>query len=144
MAALIEPLRDTDDFIGNFIEIAQRLALSPVSMEEARLSIEIMAEASRNSRVSRVLERHGANVKGALEQAVRRARLLGQIDSSLAPAPLAELLLALIEGMIGRALFNPRYDRRALAHSFKVLATRFLRPSIRIAGQRRVTGRAAD
>lgn len=144
VAALIEPLRDTDDFVDNFIEIVERLTLSPVSMDEARLSIEIMAEASRNPRVARVLERHGANVKDALEPAVRRARMLGQIDSSLAPAPLAELLLSLIEGMIGRALFNPRYDRHALVHSFKVLATRFLRPSVRIAGRRRVAGRAAD
>lgn len=144
VATLIEPLSESDDFVGDFIQIVERLTLSPVGMEDARLSIEIMAEAQRNPRVCRVLERHGANVKDALERSVERARTLGQIDSSLAPAPLAELLLALVEGMIGRALFNPRYDRRALIQSFRILATRFLRPSIKIARNRRVAGRAPD
>lgn len=144
VAELIEPLRDTDDFVGDFIGITERLVLAPVNMDEARLGIEIMAEASRNQRVSRVLERHGVKVRSVLEQAAQRARTLGQIDPSLAPAPLAELLLALIEGVVGRALFNPRYDRRSLARSFRVLATRFLRPSMRVAGSALRQGTRAD
>lgn len=144
VAELIEPLRDSDDFVGDFIGITERLVLAPVNMDEARLGIEIIAEASRNPRVSRVLERHGVKVRSVLEQAAQRARTLGQIDPSLAPAPLAELLLALIEGVVGRALFNPRYDRRSLARSFRVLATRFLRPSMRVAGSALRQGTRAD
>lgn len=139
---LIEPLRDTDDFVGDFIAIAEQLVLSPVNMDEARLGIEIMAEASRNRRMYRAFEVHGAKVKGVLEQAAERARTLGQIDPSLAPAPLAELLLALVEGVVGRALFNPRYDRRSLARSFRVLATRFLQPRMRTARRRGAAARA--
>lgn len=142
VAQLIEPLRGTGDFVGDFIEIAERLVLAPVKMDEARLGIEIMAEASRNRRMSRAFEQHGAKVRGTLEQAVARARTLGQIDPSLAPAPLAELLLALIEGVVGRALFNPRYDRHSLARSFKVLATRLLRPRPGPRGRSRKAARA--
>lgn len=128
IADFFKRLHDAPDFVDGLVAFTEKFVFASVKSDDARLGIEIMAEASRNPHVSRLIARHGKEAKKLFVQILRKARARGDIDSSLKPEPVAELLLALIEGIMGRASYSPRYDGRSLARSFAILVARFLRP----------------
>lgn len=130
VAAFLRKLRDARDFVKGFIDITEALVLASIKSDDARLAVEVMAEASRSREVSRIFERHDADTLAMLTEIVRNAAARGDIDASLKPEAVGELLLALIDGIVGRTLFNPRYNARMVTRGFRLLVTRFLRPDL--------------
>ena len=94
-----------------------------------RLGVEVLAEASRNPKVAAVFSHNETELKAALVTALKKAKRDGQIDPGLTLRAIAELLLALIDGLSTRTLVDPGCKPQQLDKATRVMITRLLRPS---------------
>ena len=128
-AAIIAELQNTDNLVKTLQEITRNMLKVFANTDYARLGIEVAAEASRNPEVADVFSRNETELQKALISALKKAKRDGQIDPGLALSAVAELLMALIDGLSTRALMNPAYKPRQLEKATLVMITRMLRPS---------------
>lgn len=133
-AAFLQKLEDSGDFVTGFINAATRSLQLSIEKEYPRLGVEILAEASRNPKVAKLFEKADVETKKTLVRLLQGAMKRGDIDSTIKAEPMAEILLALIEGIEGRSILNPSPKLRALAPTFALLISRFLKPAQKNSG----------
>lgn len=96
------------------------------SLDEALLSVELLAEASRNDRVKAAMFDNDAALRDAVLAAIKRGQDGGRIATELAPEALLEAIIAIYEGFIGRIAFDDSADRASLARSAGAILDRLL------------------
>ncbi len=96
------------------------------SLDEARLSVELLAEASRNDRVKAAMLDNDAALRDAVLRAIERGQSTGRIATELAPDALLEAIVAIYEGFIGRIAFDDTADRAVLVRSAGAILDRLL------------------
>ena len=127
--AFLEKLRDSENFVEGFIAaVTQALEIS-IKEEHPRLAVEILAEASRNPKIARLFDKTELETKKTLVRLLQDAARRGEIDATLKAEHTAEILLALIEGIEGRAILNPSIKVCSLAPTLATLIARFLQPA---------------
>lgn len=85
--------------------------LDMVDPATAGLKLEIVAEAARNPRVADVVRTADRQCFGSLQDTVRALRQAnGHADSEAAIAGMAEVIAALMEGLMVRSIRNPGLD----------------------------------
>ena len=127
--AFLEKLRDSENFVDGFIEAVTKALEISIKAEHPRLGVEILAEASRNPKVAKLFDNTELETKKTLVRMLQDAAERGEIDSTLKAEHTAEILLALIEGIEGRAILNPSIKVRSLAPTLATLIARFLQPA---------------
>lgn len=124
----LDHLAAADDFITAFIAgIGEALAIS-VREDHARIGLEILAEAARNPAIALNFQQLSRDVVRRLSGILRQAIKRGDVDKSLKPEPTAELLIALYEGLEGRAILNPDFNPRKTGPTLTRLCEGLLRP----------------
>lgn len=128
-AAIIDRLRRADDLLEGLYELIDTTLATLADPTEAKLSIEIAAEAMRNPRIATLFERSDLESREELTEILASAAASGQIDPGLdLPSP-SGWLIALFDGMITRAAIDPAFDVQAQTPTLRLLVSRFLRPS---------------
>lgn len=111
------------------ISIAVDEALAAVAdPADAAVYLEVGAEAARNPRVGAIVRRHDESVTGALATLLRRAQEQGEIKGSLDPRMAAEMINALIDGVISRKAIQPDADIASYAPFVKQMIGDLLQP----------------
>jgi TetR/AcrR family transcriptional repressor of uid operon len=100
--ALIDQLREAEDFLFVVEQILGALATDPVIESMARLRVEIVAEASRSPVVADMLVASDVRMTAALVQVIVSAQGQGQIDPDLDPHEMALAVSCLCDGIYGR------------------------------------------
>ena len=111
LAAYLENARDPRKAI---VEAVSAIILE-CSADYARLSVEFLAEASRNPRVHAAITSNDKALRDAFRDAIGRALRAGRIQATLAPPLLLETVVAVYEGFVGRIAFDGTADRRQFA-----------------------------
>lgn len=96
---------------------------------DGTLVVEVMAEALRNERVAAVVRRTDETLTNGLAHLIAQAQANEQIDPTLSPMIVADVLLALNDGILmHQALADEQkpYDDDAFLATVKTLYTRFL------------------
>ncbi|MGI9414592.1 MAG: TetR/AcrR family transcriptional regulator [Hyphomicrobiales bacterium] len=107
-------LESVGDPVRAIVEAVHAI-ISECSHDDARLAIELLAEASRNEAVKQAVGHNDQALREAFADAIARAMRTGAISSPL-PAPLLlETVIALYEGFVGRIAVDDRADRDAFA-----------------------------
>jgi TetR/AcrR family transcriptional repressor of uid operon len=127
-AQVFEQLRQADDLLQGLLDLVDVAFDALADRSEARLAVEIGAEAMRNPRIAAMFERSDAETKAALIGVLTTAVARGQIDPTLDLPSTAGWLIALFDGMISRAAIDPTFDAAAQAPMLRLLVARFLRP----------------
>ncbi len=70
--------------------------------EQARLGVEVLAEAGRNPRIAAAFRRLDVDLTAALAEAIRHAQAVGTVDAAVPPESTAIALLGLYDGLVGR------------------------------------------
>ena len=96
------------------------------SVDDARLDIELLAEASRNDRIKTTMTANDIAMRDSLLEVISKGQTGGLIGKALAPEALLEAITAIYEGFIGRIAFDPKADRRALARTARIVVDRLL------------------
>ncbi|MGO3929180.1 TetR/AcrR family transcriptional regulator [Rhodopseudomonas pseudopalustris] len=130
--SILELLRgwlDTDDLaatVDNYSALVFQ-APGPEQRAEARLAVEVLAEASRNPRIAEAFCRVDDDLRQAIADAIRRAQANGTVDPALPPEPAATAMLAIYDGLIGRLVIEPAEGCDALLAAARCAAQALLR-----------------
>ncbi|MEE8303253.1 MAG: TetR/AcrR family transcriptional regulator [Candidatus Tectomicrobia bacterium] len=127
-AAIIHELLRTDNLVKTLQGIMRKMLKVFANTDYGRLGVEVLAEASRNPKVAAVFSHNETELKAALVTALKKAKRAGQIDPGLTLRAIAELLLALIDGLSTRTLVDPGCKPHQLDKATRVMITRLLRP----------------
>ena len=98
------------------------------SADDARLSVEMLAEGSRNDRVKAAIVQNDTALRDAFLAAIKRGQRDGQIASDMAPTALLEAIVAIYEGFIGRMAFDSSTNRGKLVSAARSVLQRLLKP----------------
>src|SRR3712207_662524 len=93
----------------------------------AAVYLEIGAEAARNPRVATIVRRHDESVTGALAELLRRGQERGEISPMIEPRLTAELISAMIDGVITRKALVPETELSRYAPAVKQVIATLLR-----------------
>lgn len=106
------------------------LAMMELSSDplQARISIEVAAEASRNPQLWALFAANETRVKADLAALLERGMAAGQVDPHLDSAMAAVWLVALTEGAIARVVLEPGFKAREHQPMLRQIIHRFLRP----------------
>ena len=96
------------------------------SADDARLSVELLAEASRNPRVHAVVTANDKALRDAFIATIRRGQKDGRIPTDMASETLLETVVAVYEGFIGRLAFDPSTNRKQMANAARTVLNRLL------------------
>lgn len=113
MASTAKLKSDPDPLAAMMASIADHLvaALDP---HRSGLVLEITVEASRNERVADIVRAADASGMAALRDILRDIRRgRGHDDTDAAIVSMAEIIAALVEGLMVRSIRNPGLDRKA-------------------------------
>jgi len=125
---LIAAMAATPDIVAA-ISIAVDEALAAVAdPADAAVYLEVGAEAARNPRVGAIVRRHDESVIAALGSLLRRAQERGEIRELLDPRLAAEMINALIDGVISRKAIAPDADIASYAPLVKQMICDLLHP----------------
>jgi len=130
IAAIVE--RDLDRLLGLNAEISSAINplqafLDQVDLELQKmfehgivaLKLEIVAEASRNAHIARIVQVADRRCLSSLSETVRLIRRsCGHDDDEVRIAGLTELLAAMFEGLMIRSIRNPDFDRMLTSAAF--------------------------
>jgi TetR/AcrR family transcriptional regulator, repressor for uid operon len=116
-----------EDFFGALDRLVDQ-EVGAMSAEHVRLTLEIVAETSRNPRLAELSRQIEAEARVGLEAALARAVARGQVDADLDVRMAANLLLTLGDGLYWREATDPTFDAARLAPALKDMLRRYLTP----------------
>jgi TetR/AcrR family transcriptional regulator, repressor for uid operon len=94
----------------------------------ARLTLEVGAEAARNAEVASIFADSDDEVRDSVISALRRGQQQGDVRDDLDVSAAAHLLVALLDGLLGRAAFPLPIGRKNLVAAARDLVRRYLSP----------------
>jgi TetR/AcrR family transcriptional repressor of uid operon len=100
----------------------------PRDWPKLAIIIDMLAEASRNPEVGKIVRDQSRALRTLLEGFVREGQAQGQIDRSLDVSLTAAILLSVLDGAKTLAIRDPKIDMTAATASLRILIGRFLRP----------------
>jgi AcrR family transcriptional regulator len=102
--------------------------LAPVLSDRtsARLTLEVGAEAARNAEIAAICAESDDEVRDAVISALKRGQQQGDVRADLDVPAAAHLLVALLDGLLGRAAFPLPIGRKNLVEATRDLVRRYL------------------
>ncbi len=125
---IIDELNKTEDPIGSLRVIFFEILKFFADESYGRLALELHAEGARNKTVWKVLARNERELKEALISALSRAQEAGKIAAHLPAPALAQVMLAMIDGLCARAILDPDYKPVDLAAAIDAFVIGLLQP----------------
>lgn len=114
IAELAAYLAETDN-AQKALTGAIRLMVEDTNAADARLYVELTAEAGRNALVRERLVATDAALQECLLEAIRRGQAQGSVTKARSAADLLALLTAVYEGFVGRLAVDGDSERKAFA-----------------------------
>ncbi|MDR3086663.1 MAG: TetR/AcrR family transcriptional regulator [Azoarcus sp.] len=108
-------LRASHDVRETMVELSGDGVKDTMNVEVAGLRLEIVSEAARNPEVARVVHAADCCCMASLTETLRLARLAGgKHDDEATLSAMAEIIAAMFEGLMVRAIRNPGIDRECM------------------------------
>ncbi|MBE3023870.1 TetR/AcrR family transcriptional regulator [Janthinobacterium sp. GW458P] len=127
-AAYFAGLQGSADAYGALLDFMDLVLALAADADFAGLTLEISAEAMRDTDIAARVARNDAGLRGGLQTLLEEAAAAGQIDAALDPAQTAGWIAALIDGIFNRVAVDPDYAPLAQRAGLHLLLARFLHP----------------
>jgi TetR/AcrR family transcriptional regulator, repressor for uid operon len=111
---LISELQTVTDFKAELLRVMQTLLQESTEPNYVRLSTELFAEACRNPVLAEAFARSEASIRNAVIQSIRSQQKQLHIAKSVDANAVADVLIALSDGLGVRALLNPKFKLRPI------------------------------
>ena len=125
-ADLIAHLTRSPNIVAALTDIVPELVDGLTDEKYGRLTLEIAAEATRNAAVEAAFEQNETELRRALVDSLRRGQESGHVDPGLDRDAAVFLLIALFDGVAGRAALALDLDKDRLARAIEHLLRRML------------------
>jgi AcrR family transcriptional regulator len=126
--ALVRLVDEADSLREGLARIDTLLAAEPDYAEQTRLKLEIIAEAARNSQIAAVVSAADARMVAAMITLLERRQQAGEVRPEADPAVIAELILALYDGLYGRLAFSGANQARMTRAASQMIIDAFANP----------------
>lgn len=103
--ALVRLVDEAGSLREGLARIDTTLATEPDYAEQTRLKLEIIAEAARNPKIAAVVEAADARMVAAMVNMLERRQQAGEVRADADPTVIAQLILALYDGLYGRLAY---------------------------------------
>lgn len=128
---LIAYLNGSANVVAALSEIIPELVDGLTDEIYGKLTLEVAAETTRNPAVRAAFERNEAELREQLSEALRRGQLAGHVAPQIDRDTTVFLLMALFDGIAGRAAFAPNVDKQALARGVvRLLVSMLAAPAV--------------
>jgi TetR/AcrR family transcriptional repressor of uid operon len=124
--ARFETLRQQDDVLQALVDGAEEGLAARLDPTQAGLRLEILAEAGRNPKIAAVVQAADDATRRTLRDVVAKA-LPGSVPARALDARV-ELVIAIFEGMMIRAVRHPALDRAGVLAALKPAIRHILAP----------------
>ncbi|NOY84173.1 MAG: TetR/AcrR family transcriptional regulator [Nitrospirae bacterium] len=124
----LDEIQQHDSFIEGFMQAVKSRITQSLKEDYARLAVEVLAEVTRNPKIAKRFIANDKQMKTSLVQMLKTAIKNGTVNPTIKPDAVAELLIATIEGIEGRAILNPNFKFRSVAPALEEMISQFLRP----------------
>ncbi|MEC4678337.1 MAG: TetR/AcrR family transcriptional regulator [Nitrospirota bacterium] len=124
----LDEIQQHDSFIEGFMQAVKSRVTQSLKEDYARLAVEVLAEVTRNPKIAKRFIANDKQMKTSLVQMLKTAIKNGTVNPTIKPDAVAELLIATIEGIEGRAILNPNFKFRSVAPALEEMISQFLRP----------------
>lgn len=114
-AKLFSHLDSSQNIVSALTEIIPELVNGLTDENYGRLTLEVAAEATRNPAVKAAFDQNETELSERLYAALLSGQAAGHIDPELDRDSVVFLLIALFDGIAGRAAFSQHVNRRRLA-----------------------------
>ncbi len=122
-------IADAPNVVTGLQALAKHVLLAASDPSYSALSIEIAAEATRNDAIGKLFAANDTVARAGLVTLLAKGVALGQVDASLDLSQTASWLIALLEGGVGRAALDLKFDITANYQTLCIIIERFLRPA---------------
>ncbi|MCR6660783.1 MAG: TetR/AcrR family transcriptional regulator [Asticcacaulis sp.] len=109
-----------DALLDTLLDTLERAIEHKYTLDNAGLALEVLAEAARNPRVAAIVEKADAQERDlgrSLSRRISPGRNQAQLDAR------GEIISMIFDGMMIRAISNPRTDRQALLAALRQVMT---------------------
>lgn len=103
------------------IDQCVRMALRAADPEYAALSLEISAEATRDSRIAQAVAGYDRGLRDAWSSAIAKGQALGAVPSEPPPENLAGLVMLVLDGATGLRIADPHLSDADIAARIRLL-----------------------
>ncbi|MDR2014765.1 MAG: TetR/AcrR family transcriptional regulator [Azoarcus sp.] len=115
LVAIWAKLRASQDVRETMVELSAAEVKNIMDPFSAGLRLEIVTEAARNPEVARIVQAADCCCKESLAETLRLARHAGgKNDDEETLAAMSEIIVAMFEGLMVRAIRNPMIDRERI------------------------------
>lgn len=114
-AKLVSHLNASPNIVSALADAVPELVNGLTDENYGRLSLEVAAEATRNPAVKAAFEQNETELREQLSAALQRGQMAGHVAPELDPDTVVFLLIALFDGIAGRAVLSPEIDKCRLA-----------------------------
>jgi AcrR family transcriptional regulator len=114
-ARLIAHLNASPNIVAALTQIVPELVDGLTDETYGRLTLEVAAEATRNPAVKAAFDQNEAELCERLSDALHKGQTAGHVAPELDRDTAVFLLIALFDGIAGRAAFSQEVDKRRLA-----------------------------
>lgn len=128
IATLADFLTTAPDTRRAIVQAVQAI-IAECTANEARLSVEVLAEASRNDAVSAAARENDRALREAFHEAIVRGQEAGDIDTALSATQLLEAIVAVYGGFIGGLALDATASGIEHAATAALIVERFLNPN---------------
>ncbi|WP_428483391.1 TetR/AcrR family transcriptional regulator [Rhodopila sp.] len=126
-AARFDGLMQKPDVVAALLAEIDSLRLKQ-GMAGSMLHLEVLAEASRNPAIAKILQHRSRRLQQLLASFLRKGQELGQVDPGLEPDAAAAIVLNVVLGAGSLRVSNPHLDGASSRAMLKLLISRFLTP----------------
>lgn len=114
------------DVIGAMIDNVELGLAEKTDPEFVGLWLEVLAEAARNPEIARIVQAADQTMRARLTCLETTARQARGIESSIKPDAVAEVVMALFEGLANRTVQNPNLDKAELIKVLRIASRAIL------------------
>ncbi|PKO50087.1 MAG: TetR family transcriptional regulator [Betaproteobacteria bacterium HGW-Betaproteobacteria-21] len=120
MLTLTAELQAASDVLEAMVGRAAEGVIENLDFRTAGLKLEIVAEAARNTAVAEVVRKADQRCIASLAETLRILRRAnGQPDDDATITGMTEMIAAMFEGLLVRAIRNPELDRQTVITTFQ-------------------------
>jgi AcrR family transcriptional regulator len=116
-AELIAHLDSSPNIVAALADIVPALVNGLTDENYGRLTLEVASEATRNPAVRAAFDQNETELRERLSAALHSGQTAGHVDPGLDRDTAVFLLMALFDGIAGRAAFSQTIDKRRLARA---------------------------
>lgn len=131
MAQRLAAAANSDDPWRKVLELVEHSVKEAADPIAAGLALAISAHASHDEAFAELLVKNDREFRKGLEELLKRAARLKQIDDSLDPATIASWIMLLIDGIFSRIVTEPEFAPLEQLPTLRLLLSRFVRAESR-------------